>query len=52
MKRKSERDINLLFFEYKAYYDENDKYIVKWSIDWFWTFIITVIAFSVLGVGG
>ncbi len=36
MDRKPERDIDLFFFEYKAYYDENDDYRVHWKIDWFW----------------
>lgn len=48
MERKPERKIDLFFFEYESYYDENDKYIVRWEIDWVWalaTIFILVLIF-------
>lgn len=50
MERKSTRNINLLFFEYKAYYDENDEYIVEWEIDWFWLIVVGFVIASLFGV--
>ena len=46
MDRKSERDIDLLFFEYKSYYDENDNYIVRWKIDWLYLLLAIFVVAS------
>ena len=43
MERKPERDINLPFFKYKAYYDENDVYVEHWKFDWLWAMIVGVV---------
>ena len=34
--RKATRDIDLYFFTYKAYYDEDGEYVVHWKIDYFY----------------
>ena len=48
MERKPERDIDLWFFQYKSYYDDNDDYIVQWEFDWRYFMIAGIIVASVL----
>lgn len=43
MKRKATRKIDLFFFEYESYYDENDDYIVHWEIEWTWLVVTVVV---------
>jgi len=47
LERKPERNIDLFFFKYESHYDENDDYIVRWEIDWFWP-AVTVAVIVVL----
>jgi len=50
VERKPIRDIDLLFYTYRSYYDKNGDYIVKWDIHWFWVLIIGIVAASFFGV--
>ena len=50
MERKPERSIDLLFFEYESHYDENDEYIVRWEIDWFWLIVTVAVVVSLFTV--
>ena len=43
VERKPTRNIDLLFFKYTAYYDENDVYVEHWGFDWFWAMIVGVV---------
>lgn len=46
MERKPERKIDLFFFEYESYYDENDDYVVRWKFDWIYFIIAGFIIVS------
>lgn len=50
--KRTERDIDLLFFTYKSYYNENNDYIVHWEINWWWLFIIGGVIAGLVGLGG
>lgn len=51
MERKPIRNIDLFFFTYHSYYDENDDYVVKWEVDWWHLMVAIVILGSIFGLG-